>query len=275
MDISQRGIDLIVGSEGKHKLLPDGRYKAYLDTLADPPVWTIYKGLTKGVHEGMIITEAEGERMFNKELAVYEDAIERLVKVPLNQNQFDALVSFVYNVGPGQKGFAGSTLLKLLNQGKYDQCPAQFKRWHFAGGISYGGLVTRRAKEAALFMMPSDDRLAETSRESEVDDVPVMPQRVEEAPVGSAKDAIKTSWTIKGALIAFLATVSETAVEAYSWLTGVARDAGTELTALKQVTGPFDTILVTMKSALPVLAVVGIVIVVSRRTSAAREGKIG
>jgi hypothetical protein len=102
-----------------------------------------------------------------------------------------------------------------------------------------------------------------------------MPQRVEEAPVGSAKDAMRESWTIRGALIAFLATVSETAVEAYSWLTGVARDAGTELTALKQVTGPFDTILVTMKSALPVLAVVGIVIVVSRRLSAAKEGKIG
>src|SRR5688572_28060470 len=118
MDTSQRGVELIVSFEGKKIRLPDGRYKAYLDTLAKPPVPTIYCGLTKGVAMGMVITEEQGERMFAKELALYEDAIERLVKVPLNQNRFDALVSFTYNCGIG--ALSKSTLLKELNKGNYD-----------------------------------------------------------------------------------------------------------------------------------------------------------
>jgi lysozyme len=272
MDISERGIRLIQEFEGKHKLLSDGRYKAYLDTLAKPPVWTIYCGLTRGVHEGMICTTAEGDKFFAKELAIYEDAVERLIDVELNQNMFDALTSFTYNCGVG--ALENSTLRRVLNQGKYEQVPAQLMRWVHAGGKEWAGLVRRRKAEGALFMepMPIDEPAGEVDQP---DLVPQMPQRVEEATVGSAKDAMRESWTIRGALIAFLATISETAVEAYGWLTGVARDAGTELTALKQVTGPFDTILVTMKSALPVLAVVGIVIVVSRRLSAAREGRTG
>lgn len=274
MDISSRGIDLIVSFEGKHKLLSDGRYKAYLDTLAKPPVWTIYCGLTRGVHEGMICTVEEGDKMFAKELAIYEDAVERLISVDLNQNQFDALVSFCYNCGVG--ALENSTLRRVLNQGKYEQVPAQLMRWVHAGGKEWAGLVRRRKAEGALFMEPT--AVEPAGQVDEVDQpeaVPQMPQRVEEAPAGSVKEAVRESWTIKGALLAFLATVSETAVEVYNWTFGVAKDAGAELTAIKQTVGPFDTILVTMKSALPVLAVIGIVIVVSRRISAAREGKIG
>lgn len=274
MDISKRGIDLIVSFEGKHKDIGGGRYRAYLDTLAKPPVWTIYCGLTRGVHEGMICTTEEGDKMFAKELAIYEDAVERLISVDLNQNQFDGLVSFTYNCGVG--ALEKSTLRCVLNQGKYEQVPAQLMRWVNAGdNKNVRGLVRRRKAEGALFMEPMQDDIALPEHESEDAVSPQMPQRVEEAPAGSVKDAVRESWTIRGALLAFLATVSETTVEAYNWVTGVARDAGTELTTLKQVTGPFDTILVTMKSALPVLAVVGIVIVVSRRISAAREGKIG
>jgi lysozyme len=273
MDISKRGIDLIVSFEGKHRDIGDGKYEAYLDTLAKPPVWTIYCGLTRGVHEGMICTVEEGDKMFAKELAIYEDAVERLIDVELNQNMFDALTSFTYNCGV--TALANSTLRRVLNQGKYEQVPAQLMRWVHAGGKEWPGLVRRRKAEGALFMEPMPESLALPEHESEGNDVPRMPQSVEEAPAGSAKDAVRESWTIRGALIAFVATISETAVEAYSWLTGVARDAGAELTSIKQTVGPFDTILVTMKSALPVLAVVGIVIVVSRRISAAREGKIG
>lgn len=272
-DISQRGIDLIVSFEGKHKLLSDGRYKAYLDTLAKPPVWTLYCGLTRGVQEGMICTAEEGDKMFAKELAIYEDAVERLITVDLNQNQFDALVSFCYNCGTG--ALQNSTLRRVLNQGKYEQVPAQLMRWVHAGGKEWPGLVRRRKAEGALFMEPMQEDVVPATHESEEVAAPQMPQRVEEAPAGSVKDAVRESWTIKGALLAFLATMSETAVEVYNWTFGVARDAGAELTAIKQTVGPFDTILVTMKSALPVLAVVGIVIVVSRRISAAREGKIG
>lgn len=274
MDISKRGIDLISGSEGKHKLLPDGRYKAYLDTLADPPVWTIYKGLTRGVHEGMIVTEEEGERMFAKELAIYEDAVERLITVPLNQNQFDALCSFAFNCGVG--ALQTSTLRRLLNQGKYAQVPAQLARWKYAGGVEYAGLVTRRAAEGSLFMEPVDGVapivVANDDGETQA---PQMPQRVEEAPAGSAQQAIKESWTIKGAVLAFLATISDKAIEVYDWSFGVAKDAGAELLSVKQTVGPFDSILFSMKSALPIIAIIGIAIVVSRRLTAAREGKVG
>jgi lysozyme len=75
--------------------------------------------------------------------------VNRLVKVPLEQNQFDALVSFVFNVGGG--AFEESTLLRVLNQGEYDQVPAQLDRWVKAGGATLPGLVNRRNAEGALF----------------------------------------------------------------------------------------------------------------------------
>jgi lysozyme len=277
MDISQRGIDMIVSYEGKHKLLSDGRYGAYLDRLAKPPVWTIYCGLTRGVHSGMVCSSEQGDKLFAKELAIYEDAVERLIAVDLNQNQFDAMVSFTYNCGVG--ALQTSTLRKLLNQGKYEQVPAQLMRWVNAGGKKYKGLERRRAAEGALFMtpMPLDEPEIVTI---DFDGIPdrienPMPQRIEEAPAGSPAQASKQSWTIRGAVLAFLATIGDKAVEAYNWTFGVAKDAGAELLTLKQTVGPFDTILVTMKTALPVLALVGIVIVVARRLSAAKEGKIG
>jgi lysozyme len=272
MDISQRGIELIVSFEGKHKDIGGGRYKAYLDTLAKPPVWTLYCGLTRGVREGMTCTVDEGDRMFAKELAVYEDAVDRLVAVPLNQNQFDALVSYTYNCGVG--ALASSTLLKVLNQGKYDQVPIQLARWVKAGGVTYAGLVRRRKAEAALFMEPMQDDFALQPGEGDEINVPKMPQRVEEAPAGSAGEAIKNSWTIRGGLAALFATAADFTMDAYDWLFGVAKEAGTELATIKQTVGPFDSILVTLKAVLPILAVIGIIIVISRRLKAEKEGKI-
>ena len=275
MDISQRGIDLIVSFEGKRKLLSDGRYKAYLDTLAKPPVWTLYCGLTRGITKDSICTESDGDKMFAKELAIYEDAVERLISVPLNQNQFDALVSFTYNCGVG--ALEQSTLRKVLNQGKYEQVPAQLARWVNAGdNKNLAGLVRRRKAEGALFLepMPEDAPVVVEADDGEIPS-PAMPQRVEEAPAGSVKEAVKESWTIKGAVLAFLATVSDTAVDVYNWSFGVAKDAGAELLSVKQTVGPFDSILFSMKSALPIIAVIGIVIVVARRLNAAKEGKVG
>lgn len=275
MDISQRGIDLIVSFEEKHKLLPDGRYKAYLDTLAKPPVWTLYCGLTRGIGKDSVCTAAEGDKMFAKELAIYEDAVERLINVTLNQNQFDALVSFTYNCGVG--ALEHSTLRSVLNQGKYEQVPAQLLRWVNAGdNKNLAGLVRRRKAEGALFLepMPEEAPVIVADADDEIP-APAMPQRVEEAPAGSAKQAIKESWTVKGALLAFVATISDTAIEVYNWSFGVVKDAGTELLSVKQTVGPFDSILISMKSALPIIAVIGIVIVVARRLNAAKEGKVG
>lgn len=274
MDISPRGVDFIVLFEGKHTLLPDGRYKAYLDKLAKPNVWTVYCGLTRGVHANMVCTEEEGQRMFAKELAIYEDAVERLINVPLNQNQFDALVSFTYNCGVG--ALEKSTLRRLLNQGKYEQVPAQLARWVYAGGVKYRGLVRRRAAEGALFMEPIDDQIIEDATPDGHDiGEERMPQSVTAGAASSAQETIKKSWTIRGGLIALATVSADMVTDFYNWSFGVLQDAGAEIGTVKQVLGPFDAILVTVKSALPVIAIIGIAIVMARRLSAAREGRVG
>lgn len=87
--------------------------------------------------------------MLNEELLEYEGYINDMVEVPLEQCQFDALVCWVYNLGP--TNLRKSTLLKLLNAGDYHSTPNQIKRWNKAGGEVLNGLVRRREAEALLF----------------------------------------------------------------------------------------------------------------------------
>ena len=112
-------------------------------------VWTIGYGHTKGVQQGMVISEETADEMLVEELKEYENYINDMVNCPLNQNQFDALVSWVYNLGPAN--LQASTLLKVLNAGDYAGVPAQIKRWNKAGGKVLEGLTRRREAEAALF----------------------------------------------------------------------------------------------------------------------------
>ena len=79
----------------------------------------------------------------------YEGYVNELVTVPLNQCQFDSLCSWVYNLGPAN--FKRSTLLRVLNEGKYNEVPTQIKRWNKAGGKILEGLVRRREAEAEMF----------------------------------------------------------------------------------------------------------------------------
>ena len=113
-------------------------------------VWTIGYGHTKDVVEGMEITQEEAEQMLVDELHEYESYINKYVTVALSQNQFDALVSWVYNLGPAN--LSASTMLKVLNSGEYEDVPAQMKRWNKAGGKVLEGLVRRREAEACLFV---------------------------------------------------------------------------------------------------------------------------
>ncbi len=147
MKLSPEGLDFIVSFEGLLKKLPDGRYIAY---QCPAKVWTIYAGCTEGVHEGMIVTEAEGKAMFRRELEKHEAAVRRLVTVDLTQPQFDALVSLSYNIGSGALG--KSTLLKHLNKGDYARAASHFPDFKKAGGKVLKGLVRRRAAEAAMFV---------------------------------------------------------------------------------------------------------------------------
>lgn len=120
---------------------------AYLCAAGKP---TIGYGRTRGVKLGMTCTKKEADADIMIDLHEAANAVRRLVKVPLTQGQFDALTSFVFNLGAG--AFEKSTLLALLNEGKHKQAGAQFARWVHAGGKRLKGLVDRRAAEADLFL---------------------------------------------------------------------------------------------------------------------------
>ena len=137
--ISDKGIGIIKQFEGCQLI-------AYQDAVG---VWTIGYGHTKGVSEGDIISSAQAEALLLKELKEYEDYVNKLVTVPLHDYQFDALVSWTYNLGP--TNLANSTMLKKLNEGKYDEVPDEMRRWNRAGGKVLEGLVIRRDYEAKLF----------------------------------------------------------------------------------------------------------------------------
>lgn len=137
--LSAQGVDLIKGFESL-------RLNAYPDSAG---VWTIGYGHTGGVRPGDRITEAQAEAYLRQDTAWAQQAVRDRVTVPLSQQQFDALTSFVFNVGQG--AFESSTLLRKLNAGDYAGAQAQFGRWVHAGGEVLQGLISRRAAEAELF----------------------------------------------------------------------------------------------------------------------------
>lgn len=143
MKTSPKGIALIKSAEGL-------RLKAYPDPGTGGLPWTIGYGSTSGVTRNMVITEAQAEQMLAEDLVRFERIVERAVRVPVTQGQFDALVSFTYNVGEGN--FTKSTLLRKLNAGDTAGAAEQFSRWVHAGGKVLSGLVKRRAAERALFL---------------------------------------------------------------------------------------------------------------------------
>ncbi len=112
-------------------------------------VLTIGYGHTKTVTAGMVITEEEAEALLREDLLWVEETINNKVTTPLTQSQYDALASFIYNVGSG--AFTKSTLLRKLNTGDYVGASAEFKRWNKADGRVLKGLVRRRKAEQELF----------------------------------------------------------------------------------------------------------------------------
>ena len=139
MEISQEGLSLIKKFEGCE-------LESYKCAAG---VWTIGYGSTKGVEEGMEISQERADMLLLEDVEVFEEAVSKLVEVPLEQNQFDALVSWTFNLG--STNLQNSTLLKVLNNKDYEGVPAQIKRWNKAGGEVLQGLVRRREAEALLF----------------------------------------------------------------------------------------------------------------------------
>lgn len=124
------------------------RLEAYLDTGG---VWTIGYGHTgEEVKRGLTIDLAQAETWLTEDLREAEGYVSKLVKVGLTQNQFDALVSFVYNIGGTAFGY--STLLRKLNAGDHEGAANQLLRWNKDNGKVIGGLTNRRKKERELFL---------------------------------------------------------------------------------------------------------------------------
>jgi lysozyme len=146
MKTSDKGIEFIKRHEGL-------RLKAY---QCPAGVWTIGYGHTSTAKQGMIITEAEAERLLKLDLKTAEDEINKH-SLPLKQYQFDALTSFVFNVGIGS--FRRSTLLKRLKMDvNHPDIINQFNRWVYGGGKILKGLVKRRREEANLYITGDYER---------------------------------------------------------------------------------------------------------------------
>jgi len=143
--VNKAGLDLIKSFEGL-------RLEAYPDPGTGGDPWTVGYGSTKGVKKGMKITVQEAEQRLIMDLQDACKAVERYVTIPLNDNQFAALVSFTFNVGAGN--LAVSTLLKRLNEGEYGSVPMQLMRWNRAAGKILNGLTRRRTAEGDLFQKP-------------------------------------------------------------------------------------------------------------------------
>lgn len=148
--ISKVGIDLIKSFEG-----------CYLKAYKCPAgVWTIGWGTTEPIdgvkpHEGMVITQKQADELLIKNLKGYENAVNEYVTYSINQNQFDALVSFAYNCGNG--ALKTSTLLKKLNAGDVHGAANEFLRWNKANGKVLNGLTRRREAERKLFLKEEEE----------------------------------------------------------------------------------------------------------------------
>ncbi|ASG87596.1 lysozyme [Salmonella enterica] len=113
-------------------------------------VWTIGYGHTRGVKQGQVISHEQADEFLVDDLRQVDSCINERVTVTLNQNQFDALASFVFNVG--RQAFSDSTLLKKLNEGNYRAAADQFTRWVYDNDQFVQGLYNRRIAERDLFL---------------------------------------------------------------------------------------------------------------------------
>jgi len=143
-DISENGFAIIREFEGF-------RSTAYLDSAG---IWTIGFGTIKingkAVKKGDTCTLSQAEQWLKSDCIWVDACLDKYVTAHVNQNQFDALASLVYNIG--ETAFKGSTLLAKLNAGDFKTAADNFDRWIYAGGKRVGGLVSRRAKEKELFL---------------------------------------------------------------------------------------------------------------------------
>jgi len=144
MIYSKNGLHLTEQFEGL-------RLTAYPDPGTGGAPWTIGYGHTgPEVHQGLTITQQQAENLLARDIQTASDAVNRLVKFPINQNEFDALVDFTFNCGVGN--LKVSTLLKMINAGDVIGASKEFAKWNLANGHVLPGLVKRRQEEMRLFL---------------------------------------------------------------------------------------------------------------------------
>lgn len=154
------------------------KLEAYLDTLAQPPVWTIGWGHTgPEVREGLVWSQRKANDKLASRIAEFAQQVSDLCVVQPNDNQFAAMVSLAYNIGMGwegkrarageRDGFRQSTVLRLHNEGDFVGAARAFAKWNKAGGKVRAGLTRRRAAEAALYLEPVDDQVQTTRAQAE------------------------------------------------------------------------------------------------------------
>ena len=138
--ISSDSMNLITKYEGL-------RLESYDDGTG---VWTIGYGTTRNIRPGMKITKEQAYNFLMHDIRIIEAELNKLIYVQLRQNEFDALVSLVYNIGIN--AFKHSTMLKYIENSNFDKAANEFERWVYADGRKLQGLVNRRAAEKELFI---------------------------------------------------------------------------------------------------------------------------
>ncbi len=139
MKINDAGLKLIKEYEGC-------KLKAYLDAVH---VWTIGYGHTGGCYGGRVITQEEADELLKSDIESFEEQVDNLIDIVVNENQYSAIIAFVFNLGA--HAFKNSTLLVKLNEGDFAGAAKEFLRWNKAGGLAMPGLTRRRQAEKDLF----------------------------------------------------------------------------------------------------------------------------
>jgi len=199
LSFSDAGVDHLKKWEGVE-------LEAYQDTGG---VWTIGVGHTRGVTEGMTITEDQAEAFLRQDIGWAEAVVDRYVKVPLTQSQYDILVSFAFNVGEGQ--FRTSTLLRKLNAGNYDAVPRQLLRWTYDNGEYIQGLKNRRIAEAAMWNEAPVEMPVTAKPER-------RPGKVEPDKGPKARDVVKEDTGIQAVLMAIAGAIATAFQYLMDWL---------------------------------------------------------
>lgn len=140
MVISKNGVNLIKQFEGC-------KLKSYQDQVG---VWTVGYGTIAGVGPDTVITQEQAEKYLLDHLDMVSHVVQGYLKAPCNQNQFDAMCSFAYNLGCS--ALKRSTLLAKFNEGDYRAAADEFLKWCMAGGKPNKGLQNRRKRERELFL---------------------------------------------------------------------------------------------------------------------------